>query len=53
MPSAVTLRTDYSAADLRVLAKRTKDNLNLPLFGVSQGRAIMKLVLLPCKTPFF
>ncbi len=26
MPSAVTLRTDYSAADLRVLAKRTKDN---------------------------
>ncbi len=26
MPSAVTLRADYSAADLRVLAKRTKDN---------------------------
>ena len=26
MPSALTLRSDYSAADLRQLAKRTKDN---------------------------
>ena len=26
MPSALPLRTDYSATDLRVLAKRTKDN---------------------------
>ena len=26
MPSALTLRTDYSAAELRHLAKRTKDN---------------------------
>ena len=35
MPSARTLRTDYSAADLRHLAKRTKDN--------NQGRRFLSL----------
>ena len=42
MPSALTLRSDYSAADLRHLAKRTKDNNQsrrlLSLAAVLEGR---------------
>jgi hypothetical protein len=50
MPSAVTLRTDYSAADLRVLAKRTKDNRTHPAWaaGVTVALGSVRLAVLAC-----
>ena len=38
MPSALSLRTDYSPADLRRLAKKTKDN--------NQSRRLLSLAAL-------